>query len=55
MALTDESNGTGMYMPVQPIGGYYGGNGGGFGFGGDWAGLSSCCWPSTAVGAAMAA
>lgn len=36
MALTDESNGTGMYMPVQPIGGYYGGNGGGFGFGGDW-------------------
>ena len=23
MALTDESNGTGMYMPVAPIGGYY--------------------------------
>lgn len=36
MALTDESNGTGMYMPVAPIGGYYGGNQGGMGFGGDW-------------------
>lgn len=35
MALTDESNGTGMYMPVAPIGGYYGGNQGGMGFGGD--------------------
>jgi hypothetical protein len=38
MALTDESNGTGMVMPVQPMGYSYGGNmGGGFGFGGDWA------------------
>lgn len=37
MALTDESNGNGFYMPVAPAygGGY--GNGGGFGFGGDWA------------------
>ena len=37
MALTDESNGNGMIMPVQPMygGGY--GNQGGFGFGGDWA------------------
>ena len=34
MALTDESNGTGMVMPVAPM---YGGNNGGFGggFGGD--------------------
>lgn len=38
MALTDESNGNGMVMPVQPMGYGYGGNmGGGFGFGGDWA------------------
>lgn len=37
MALTDESTGNGMIMPVQPMygGGY--GNQGGFGFGGDWA------------------
>ena len=38
MALTDESNGNGFYMPVAPAygGGY--GNGGGFGgFGGDWS------------------
>lgn len=34
MALTDEGNG--MVMPVQPINSY-GGNMGGFGFGGDWA------------------
>lgn len=35
MALTDESNGTGMVMPVAPM---YGGNNGGFGggFGNDW-------------------
>lgn len=32
MAL-DESNGTGMYMPVAPA---YGGGGFGGGFGGDW-------------------
>ena len=31
MALTDEN---GMVMPVSPM---YGGNGNGFGFGGDWA------------------
>ena len=37
MALTDESGGTGMVMPVAPMygGGY--GNNGGFGWGGDWA------------------
>lgn len=36
MALTDESNGNGFYMPVAPA--YMGGNNGGFGggFGGDW-------------------
>lgn len=35
MALTDESNGNGFYMPVAPA--YGGGNNqGGFGFGGDW-------------------
>lgn len=35
MALTDESNGNGMVMPVQPMG--YGGNmGGSFGYGGDF-------------------
>ena len=34
MALTDESNGNGFYMPVAPA--YGGGNGFG-GFGGDWA------------------
>ena len=35
MALTDESNGTGMVMPVAPM--YGGGNGGfGGGFGNDW-------------------
>ena len=34
MALTDESNGNGFYMPVAPAyGGGYGNNGG---FGGDW-------------------
>ena len=37
MALTDESNGNGFYMPVAPAygGGY--GNGGFGGFGGDWS------------------
>lgn len=37
MAL-DDTNGTGMVMPVAPMygGGYGGNNGGGFGFGGDW-------------------
>jgi len=36
MALTDESNGSGFYMPVAPAyGGGYGSNGGFFG--GDWA------------------
>lgn len=35
MALTSE-NGTGMVMPVSPMGGY-GYGGGGFGLGGDWA------------------
>lgn len=34
MALTDESGGTGMYMPVAPA---YGGGGGFGGFGGDWS------------------
>ena len=36
MALTDESNGNGFYMPVAPayMGGGY--NNGGFGFGNDW-------------------
>jgi hypothetical protein len=34
MALTDENNGNGFYMPVAPA--YMGGNQGGFGgFGGD--------------------
>lgn len=33
MALTDESNGNGFYMPVAPA---YGGNNGFGGFGGDW-------------------
>ena len=37
--FTNDGNGTGMYMPVAPMGGYYGNNGGGFGngFGGDGA------------------
>lgn len=37
MALTDEGNGNGFYMPVAPAygGGYN--NNGGFGMGGDWA------------------
>ena len=41
MALTDESNGTGMVMPVAPMGGFGGypvysnGFGGNSGFGGD--------------------
>lgn len=35
MALTDESNGNGMVMPVQPMGNAYGGMGG-FGYGGDF-------------------
>ena len=35
MALTDEN----MVMPVQPMYGGYGNNGGGFGFGGDWGWL----------------
>lgn len=34
MALTDESNGNGFYMPVAPA--YAGGGNGGFGFGNDW-------------------
>ena len=34
MALTDEGNGNGFYMPVAPA---YGGYGNGMGFGGDWA------------------
>ena len=34
MALTDENS---MVMPVQPMYGGYGNNGGGIGFGGDWA------------------
>ena len=34
MAITDESNGNGFYMPVAPA--YSGGNNGGFGFGNDW-------------------
>ena len=36
MAITDENNGTGMVMPVQPLGSYGGGNNGGFGWGSDW-------------------
>ena len=37
MALTDESNGNGFYMPVAPAYGCgYGNNGGFGGFGGDW-------------------
>lgn len=37
MALTDESNGNGFYMPVAPAyGGGYGNQGGFGGFGGDW-------------------
>lgn len=35
MALTDENNGNGFYMPVAPA--YGGGNGFGNGFGSDWA------------------
>lgn len=35
--FTNESNGTGMYMPVAPMGNYYGNNGGFGGFGGDGA------------------
>lgn len=34
MALTDEGSSNGFFMPVAPA---YGGNQGGFGFGGDWA------------------
>ena len=33
----EDSNGTGMYMPVAPA--YAGGNGGGWGMGGDWWGI----------------
>ena len=38
--FTNDGNGTGMYMPVAPMGNYYGNNGGGWGngFGGD------CAW-----------
>lgn len=36
MALTDESNGNGFYMPVAPAYGVGGNNGGFGGFGGDW-------------------
>lgn len=37
--FTNDGNGTGMYMPVAPMGNYYGNNGGGWGngFGGDGA------------------
>ena len=35
MALTDEGNNNGFYMPVAPA--YGGANNNGFGFGGDWA------------------
>lgn len=34
MAITDESNGNGFYMPVAPA--YMGGGYGNSGFGGDW-------------------
>lgn len=37
MALTDESNGNGFYMPVAPAYTSGGGCGNGNGFGGDWA------------------
>lgn len=47
MALTDDSNGNGFYMPVAPAyGGGYGNNGGFGGFGGDWGWiilLLLCC------------
>lgn len=35
--FTNDGNGTGMYMPVAPMGNYYGNNGGGWGngFGGN--------------------
>lgn len=35
--FTNDGNGTSMYMPVAPMGNYYGNNGGGWGngFGGD--------------------
>ena len=36
MALTDESNGNGFYMPVAPAYNYGGCNNNGLGFGGDW-------------------
>lgn len=29
--FTNDGNGTGMYMPVAPMGNYYGNNGGGWG------------------------
>lgn len=54
MALTDESNGNGFYMPVAPayMGGY--GNQGGFGgFGGDWGWiilLLLCGWGGMGFG-----
>lgn len=37
MALTDETSGNGMVMPVTPM---YGGGNGGFGFGGSYRGYS---------------
>ena len=53
MALTDESNGNGFYMPVAPAygGGY--GNGGFGGFGGDWGWiilLLLCGWGGMGMG-----
>lgn len=51
MALTDESNGNGFYMPVAPA--YNGGNGFGGGFGGDWGWiilLLLCGWGGMGMG-----
>ena len=50
MALTDEGNGNGFYMPVAPAygGGY---NNGGFGMKAIGLGSSCFCWPSAAAGA----
>jgi hypothetical protein len=51
MAITDESNGNGFYMPVAPA--YGGGNGFGGGFGGDWGWiilLLLCGWGGMGMG-----
>lgn len=51
MALTDESNSNGFYMPVAPA--YGGGNGFGGGFGGDWGWiilLLLCGWGNGGFG-----